>query len=242
METVLIIAAFVIVIVVLVFILVQIEKFWSKRRCKAILPRAVDLGFTKTVAEGFSIKEHYPPFIALTPAYLTSDFIIQRQLDGEKQQHIFNIELRSGQGQCEKITFCLIHLPGINLPTFLIKGQDKMRFTMRLIHDVSRSAQTFIYHYHPVPVSTSETFQKHYQLLAPEGRDDFQKIFKPELIQLFETHPEWQVEGMGEWLLFYRRGTLVKPSKFKDFVTESMTIADAFFKAAKQTGASDGDH
>jgi len=47
---------------------------------------------------------------------------------------------------------------------------------------------------------------------------------------------------MGEWLLFYRRSTLVKPSKFKDFVTESMTIADAFFKAAKQTGASDGDH
>ncbi len=75
---VVIIAAFVIFMAVLVFILVLIEKFWSKRRWKAILSRAVDLGFTETAAEGFSIKEHYPPFLALTQAHLTYDFIIQR--------------------------------------------------------------------------------------------------------------------------------------------------------------------
>ena len=235
METLMLTAAFVLILVVVISAFVMAEKFIGKRRRQGIIPLAMRMGFRETSAGDFNIKESYPHFLALSTAHLLYDYVIQRQLDGGMQQHIFDIELRSGNGQSEKISLSLIHIPGINLPTFLIKGRDKVRFTMRLIHDVSRAAQSMIFQYHPVEIS-SEKFRQHYQLMAPDSSYGFDKLFTPELIQSFEQHPNWQVEGMGDWLLFYRRGTLVKPSEFKQFTNDCLALADGFRQSMLKSG------
>lgn len=227
METFLFTAAFVALLVVVISVIVMIEKFNSKRRKQSIIPLAQEMGFTEINPEDFNIKERYPHFLALATAHLSHNFILQRQLESGLQQHIFDIELRSGNGQSEKISLCLIHLPGINLPTFLIKGRDKVRFTMRLIHDVGRATQSLIFQYHPVAIQ-SEAFAKHYQLMAPDSSYGFEYLFTPELVDKITCIPNWQMEGMGDWLLFYQRGTMVKASQFNSFANDCMAIAEAF--------------
>ncbi|NWF37135.1 hypothetical protein [Mariprofundus sp. KV] len=227
METFLITAAFVALLIMVISVLVMIETFTSKRRRQSIIPLARAMGFSEVSPEGFDIKAAYPHFLALSTAHLIHDFIIERQLEHGIQQHIFDIELRSGNGQSEKISLCLIHLPGINLPTFLIKGRDKVRFTMRLIHDVGRAAQSLIFQYHPVTIQ-SEAFAKQYQLMAPDSSYGFEHLFTPELVQKITDRPNWQMEGMGDWLLFYQRGTVVKARQFNSFTNDCMALADAF--------------
>jgi len=227
METFLMTAAFVVLVIVLISALVMAEKLLSKRRRQSMIPLAKEMGFSEISPDGFNIKEAYPHFLALSTAHLIHDFIIQRQLEGGIQQHIFDIELRSGNGQSEKISLCLICLPGINLPTFLVKGKDKVRFTTRLIHDVGRAAQSLIFQYHPVAIQ-SEAFEKYYQLTAPDSSYGFEHLFTPELIRKFINHPKWQMEGMGDWLLLYQRGTIIKPSRFEAFVNDCMDLANGF--------------
>jgi len=234
METFIATAAFVLILIVVISTLVMAEKLIRKRRKQGIMPLATAMGFTEISAEDINIKQSYPHFLALSTAHLLYDYIIQRQLEDGIQQHIFDIELRSGNGQSEKISLSLIHIPKINLPTFLIKGRDKVRFTMRLIHDVSRAAQSMLFQYHPVEIQ-SEMFQQHYQLMAPDSSYGFGKLFTPELMQQFEKHPSWQVEGMGDWLLFYQRGTLIKTSEFKNFTNDCMTLANGFRQSMLQS-------
>lgn len=234
METFIATAAFVLILIAVISALVMAEKFINTRRKQAIIPQAKAMGFTEISAEDTSLKQGYPHFLALSTARLLYDYIVQRQLEGGIQQHILDIELRSGNGQSEKISLSLIHIPRINLPTFLIKGRDKVRFTMRLIHDVSRAAQSTLFQYHPVEIQ-SEIFQQHYRLMAPDSSYGFEKLFTPELIKQFEKHPNWQVEGMGDWLLFYQRGTLVKTSEFRNFSNDCMTLADGFRQSMLQS-------
>lgn len=234
MESFLVIAVFSGIIVCVISVLVLIEKYWCNRRREAILPRATQLGFTELPSANFDIKKNYSPFLVLRSAHLINDFVIHRGLDREKQQHVFDIELHSGRGQCEKMTLCVIRLPNLNLPKFMIKGRDKIRFTMRFLHDINRSIQTLLSHYRPIGLAFSKKFQRHYKVLTPEDRHGLQGVFNPELIQLFENHIGWQVEGMGDWLLFYRRGILVRPSLFEKFVTECQELAEGFYKTANQ--------
>ena len=228
METLLVIA-----VVILLGVIIVLVKFWTNRRRKNLVLRASLLGFTELPSKDFNIKNTYPSFLLLQRAHLIHDLILQRKLNRELLQHVFNIELRGGN-EHEKITLSLFRLPGLQLPKFMIKGRDKIRFTTRILHDVGRFTQSLLHHYHVLPIKLSKDFQKQYELLAPAESHGLERLFTSELIQLFEKHPGWQVEGMEDWLLLYHRATMIKPTQFSNFVTESQTLAEAFFKSGKR--------
>lgn len=218
----------------LIIVLFRIEKFWKNRRRKTLLPQALQFGFTELPSKDFNIRTNYPSFLLLQRAHLNHDLILQRKLGRGLLQHVFDVDLRGGN-QHEQITLCLVRFPDLQLPKFMIRGRDKIRFTMRIIHDVGRFTQSYLNHYHALPIKLSEDFQKQYELLAPNDSHGLERIFTSELIQLFEEYAGWQVEGMEDWILLYRRGIMVKPSQFSNFVSESQTLAEGFFRAGSRS-------
>jgi len=44
------------------------------------------------------------------------------------------------------------------------------------------------------------------------------------------NHPNWQVEDMADWLLFYQRGSMIKAPELHTLANDCMILANAFHR------------
>ncbi|MES9873482.1 MAG: hypothetical protein ABW146_10240 [Candidatus Sedimenticola sp. 6PFRAG7] len=231
MDALIFIAIFAGGIIGLVAILFLIANYLSNRRIGAIITQGTLLGFSALPVKGFNPRSLAPSLLLLERTRVMDNLLLQRVTGGgEQSQYIFDIELRGGEAQHEKMTVCLQQLKELQIPPFMLKGRDKTRFTTRFLHDLTRMTQSWLHHYRPVQIDAPDDFNNHYELLAPAGGREIKRHFTTRLLRLLETHPGWQMEGAGEWLFLYRRGELVKAHQLVGFVTECQVLGQGFLK------------
>ncbi|MET0106080.1 MAG: hypothetical protein ABW072_13200 [Sedimenticola sp.] len=229
MDELIFIAIFCGAIVLVVILLYLVSSLLERRRQAELVSRAALLGFKAVQPEEFRPREMFPELLLLKQAHPTNDLLLKREASGRQpSQYIFDMELHGGQGQSESMTVFLLHAADLDLPPFLLKGRDKTRFTARLIHDVTRATQSWLHHYKAVSVDAPQQFTRQYELLSTETNPGLRSYFTQSLTNSLASKPGWQVEGVGQWLLLYQRGILVRPSGLTDFVTECQAIAHLF--------------
>jgi len=55
-----------------------------------------------------------------------------------------------------------------------------------------------------------------------------------ELLHFFTTEPNWNVERLNYFMIFYKRNKVLKTTEILDFLKQGKTIMELFFQAIKK--------
>lgn len=77
-----------------------------------------------------------------------------------------------------------------------------------------------------IDFSDDPDFSRRYQLAAKD-ETEIRRRFHADLRRQLTLVKRWSVEGGASWVIFYRKGKLVKPSQLSDFVEGTRKLAAA---------------
>ena len=116
-------------------------------------------------------------------------------------------------------TVVCVRSPGMALPQFELKPQT-------FLHGIGK-----LFGYQDIDFPSHPKFSKAFVLRGVHEKA-VRKLFTADLLSFCETKLRINVEGRGEYLVFYRASKRVKPEQFRDLMSEGFAVFQQFHAAA----------
>jgi len=144
--------------------------------------------------------------------------ILRGRLDGNAEALLFDYEYTTGSGknrQTHRQTIAALAYGKGGLPRFELRPEN-------LFHRIGE-----VFGYQDIDFAGHEGFSKSYLLRGPDEAP-IRALFGLNLLQYFEAHPGWSVQGGGGWLAAWRQGQRVEPENLPAFLDETKLLLWAF--------------
>jgi hypothetical protein len=112
-------------------------------------------------------------------------------------------------------TVALFHFDRDPLPPFVLKPE----------HVFLKIGQVF--GMQDIDFTQNQEFSKRY-LLQGADEQEVRQTFRSYILDYFQRHEGWNVEGGGEWLVAYRHKKRVKPEELTAFLDRAVQIGELF--------------
>lgn len=138
---------------------------------------------------------------------------------------VFDYQYVTGGGRSSQTHFQTVARftrPGVVMPEFELQPEGVLQ----------KIGDAFVHK--DIDFDSHPEFSSRIQLRSPEEQKT-REMFSPGLLSYIEgldQSKKWRIEGIGNTLLLYRSGRRVKPADFKEFLSETSSIASQFFSLA----------
>lgn len=144
--------------------------------------------------------------------------VLRGKLAGKIDLALFDYSYTTGSGksrQTHRQTVAAFRVDGMGLPGFEMRPEE-------FFHKIGS-----LFGYQDIDFPESSAFSKKYLL---RGKDEpaIRSVFGPAVLNHFDLHPGWCVEGKDDWLTVYRYHHRVKPEDVRAFLDEARTNLYAF--------------
>lgn len=208
------------VIIVAVAISMYFTARWEKQRTEALRVVADGLGFEYWPRGSDALVGEFGPFHLFQIGRART---IKNFMQGAAQGltiSLFDYSYVIGSGKHQQTivqSVFVAHRAGMNLPSFSVRPKS---FWDRIGHWFGTKDIEF---------ESNPAFNNAFLV---KGSDDvaIRAAFTDPLLEYLVTHPNVQLEGNGERLMYYR-GARVKPEQMRDFMAEGFAVLGLFPEA-----------
>ena len=195
------------------------QRYFDKKRREALAQLALRIGCS------FSPKD---------PGLLSGSSLGRCPLFNLGQSRKANNVLRGSQGKTETIVFDYRYTIGCGEHIQTFRQTVAARQSPAPIAEFQLRPKRFfdglarLFGRTQIEISTDTKFSSQYQLRGPDEMS-VRRMFRPDVLALFNNKPGWSVESTGDWLIAYRRNKQIPPELFTSFMESTRTIASLFF-------------
>lgn len=191
----------------------------SVKRRDALQELARELGFAFTdQAPGLDAEDYRSLRIFSLGRNRVYENVLSGTAEGTAGLVVCDYRYTTGDGRSARThrqTVALLGYPKGGLPRFELRPES-------LLHKMSS-----VFGYQDIDFPEHPDFSAKYLLRGPDEAA-VRALFGLNLIQYFEAHPGWCVDGRGRWLAAYRHGRLEDPARLRDFIDEAKVLLWAF--------------
>ena len=195
-----------------------LQTYLERRRTKALAAAAKRLGLNFS-AQGHLSQEGFASFpIFQEGRGRCCSNILRGQPEGTAGVLLFDYEYETGSGrsrQTHRQTVAALRYAKGGLPKFSLRPES-------LLLKIAT-----VFGYQDIDFPERPGFSRQYLLRGSEEKS-IRELFGLNLLEYFEQHPGWFLEGGGDWLVVCQHGKRMPPQAFGDFIDRAKLLLWAF--------------
>lgn len=132
----------------------------------------------------------------------------------ETKIHIFDYHYKASKNKRKRQTVLFVKSKDLALPEFFMRPESVFHKIKGLL-----GFEDIDFEEHP-------KFSNQYQLTG-DDEEWIRDTFNENIIRFFTVERNWSLEGVGYYLILYRKNKLLSPKSIQDFYKKGLAIADA---------------
>ncbi len=196
-----------------------------KRRAAQLKKVAFELGMEYEPVESYGMQRLLSDFHLCKHGMKKRILNLMQMRDGwqKTDARVFDYYYTVNTGNSSatfKTTVFFVQSKSLGLPQFLMKPEN-------FFHHIA----SFL-GFEDIDFEEHEQFSEQYYLKGPD-ESLIRHTFSKDVCRFFTVHKDWSLEGIGYYLIFYKKHKLLDPGQIKSFYRKGMHLLDLLEKTTK---------